>query len=78
VQDCEPHEIGTPLQLERYRSRRRLDRRGGIGFTDVLVRLFSNDIASLKFARGLGLAALGTVAPAKDFVIRRMTFGTRG
>lgn len=78
VCDCEPHEIGTPAQLERYGSRRQLDRRGGIGFTDVLVRLFSNDIAPLRLARGLGLAALGTVPPAKDFVIRRMTFGTRG
>jgi 2-octaprenyl-6-methoxyphenol hydroxylase len=78
VRDCEHHEIGEAAQLERYRSRRRLDRSGGIGFTDALVRLFSNDIAPLKLARGLGLAALGAAAPAKDFVIRRMTFGTRG
>jgi 2-octaprenyl-6-methoxyphenol hydroxylase len=78
VRDCELHEIGSPRQLGRYRSRRHLDRSGGIGFTDVLVRLFSNDIAPLKVARGLGLAALGSAAPAKDFVIRRMTFGTRG
>jgi 2-octaprenyl-6-methoxyphenol hydroxylase len=78
VRDCEPREIGEATQLGRYRSRRRLDRGGGIGFTDALVRLFSNDIAPLKLARGLGLAALGAAAPAKDFVIRRMTFGTRG
>jgi len=78
VRDCERHEIGGAAQLGRYRSRRRLDRSGGIGFTDALVRLFSNDIAPLKLARGLGLAALGAAAPARDFVIRRMTFGTRG
>ena len=78
VRDCEHREIGEAAQLGRYRSRRRLDRGGGIGFTDALVRLFSNDIAPLKLARGLGLAALGAAAPAKDFVIRRMTFGTRG
>ncbi len=78
VRDCERHEIGGAAQLGRYRSRRRLDRSGGIGFTDALVRLFSNDIAPLKLARGLGLVALGAVAPAKDFVVRRMTFGTRG
>jgi 2-octaprenyl-6-methoxyphenol hydroxylase len=78
LRDCNPAEIGTPLQLERYNVRRRLDRGGGIAFTDGLVRLFSNDIAPLRLARGLGLAALGAAAPAKDFVIRRMTFGTRG
>jgi 2-octaprenyl-6-methoxyphenol hydroxylase len=78
VRDCELHEIGMPAHLDRYRSRRRLDRGGGIGFTDALVRLFSNDIAPLRLARGLGLAALGAAMPAKDFVIRRMTFGTRG
>lgn len=78
VRDCEGHVIGSPAQLDRYRSRRRLDRGGGIGFTDALVRLFSNDIAPLKLARGLGLAALGGMEPAKGFVIRRMTFGTRG
>ena len=78
LHECKPAEIGKPLQLERYSARRRLDRRGGITFTDALVRLFSNDIAPLRIARGLGLSALGAAAPAKDFVIRRMTFGTRG
>ena len=75
---CEHHEIGSPAHLGHYRSRRHLDRGGGIGFTDLLVRLFSNDIAPFKLARGLGLAALGAVPPVRDFVIRRMTFGTRG
>ena len=78
LKDCKLAEIGTPLHLARYSERRRLDRRGGITFTDSLVRLFSNDIAPLRIARGLGLAALGAAVPAKDFVIRRMTFGTRG
>jgi 2-octaprenyl-6-methoxyphenol hydroxylase len=78
LRECERHEIGSAVQLERYGSRRRFDRGGGIGFTDALVRLFSNDIAPLKLARGLGLAALGAVPPARDFVVRRMTFGTRG
>jgi 2-octaprenyl-6-methoxyphenol hydroxylase len=70
--------IGDAAQLERYRARRRLDRGGGIGFTDALVRLFSNDIAPLGLARGLGLAALGALPPVRDFVVRRMTFGARG
>jgi len=70
--------LGTAAQLQAYESRRRLDRGGGIRFTDALVRLFSNDIAPLRLARGLGLAALGAAPPVKDFVVRRMTFGTRG
>jgi len=71
-------EIGGSAHLKAYRARRRLDRRGGIGVTDALVRLFSNDIAPLRLARGLGLAALGAVPPARDFLVRRMTFGSRG
>lgn len=78
VRDCERRNIGAADQLGRYRARRRLDRSGAIGFTDALVRLFSNDFAPLKLARGLGLVALGGVAPAREFVIRRMTFGTHG
>ncbi len=78
VRACGQDGIGTPAQLQAYESRRRIDRGGGIRFTDTLVRLFSNDIALLKLARGLGLAALGASPPVKDFVLRRMTFGTRG
>lgn len=78
IRNCERGEIGKPQQLQAYHARRRIDRGGGVWFTDTLVRLFSNDIAPLRFARGLGLAALGAVPPARDFVLRRMTFGTRG
>ena len=78
LQGLDHNEIGGRTHLRSYARRRRLDRSGGIGFTDSLVRLFSNDIASLRLARGLGLAALGAVPPARDFLVRRMTFGTRG
>jgi 2-octaprenyl-6-methoxyphenol hydroxylase len=44
----------------------------------MLVRLFSNELAPLGWARGLGLAALGAFPPARDFVVRRMIFGARG
>ncbi len=69
--------IGSQAMLDAYRRRRRLDRSGGIGFTDSLVRLFSNDVAPLRAARGIGLALLGCVPPARDFVARRMIFGSR-
>jgi 2-octaprenyl-6-methoxyphenol hydroxylase len=71
-------EIGGAAMLAAYAARRRIDRGGGIWFTDTVVRLFSNDLAPLRLARGLGLVLLGAVPPAKDFVVRRMTFGARG
>lgn len=73
-----PDEIGSPAMLDAYRRRRRIDRGGGIWFTDSLVRVFSNDLAPLRAARGVGLALLGCLPPVKDFIVRRMTFGARG
>jgi 2-octaprenyl-6-methoxyphenol hydroxylase len=70
-----PHDAGLPAA---YRARRRSDRRGGIAFTDSLIRIFSNDIAPLAIARGAALALLDSLPPAKDFVVRRMVFGSRG
>jgi 2-octaprenyl-6-methoxyphenol hydroxylase len=61
-----------------YAARRRIDRRGGIAFTDALIRIFSNDFGPLAHARGAGLALLDALPPAKDFVARRMIFGSRG
>jgi 2-octaprenyl-6-methoxyphenol hydroxylase len=78
IREGDHAEIGSPRQIAAYHARRRIDRGGGVWFTDTLARLFSNDIAPLKFVRGLGLAVLGAVPPARDFVVRRMTFGTRG
>lgn len=78
IGELAPAEIGAAAHLRAYQARRRADRSGGIAFTDALVRLFSNDIAPLRLARGLGLAALGAAPPLKDFLVRRMTFGARG
>ena len=70
--------LGTRNWLDTYLARRALDRRGGIGMTHALVRLFSNDLLPLRMARGTGLALLGCVPPLKNFLLRRMTFGARG
>ena len=78
VRDCDRSDVGGPALVRAYASRRRLDRAGGIFFTDMLVRLFSNELAPLGWARGLGLAALGAFPPARNFVVRRMIFGARG
>jgi len=69
---------GDPVLLTRYAARRRLDRGSTIGFTDALVRLFSNAIPPLLHARGAGLLALDLFPPARSFLARRMMFGARG
>jgi 2-octaprenyl-6-methoxyphenol hydroxylase len=67
-----------PDLLRAYAARRQVDRFGGIGFTHSLVKIFSNASMPLSIARGVGLALLDNVPPAKDFVVRRMIFGARG
>ena len=76
--DTPVDEIGRASMLRAYVRDRRVDVLGGVGFTDFLVRVFSNDIAPLRHARGLGLLALEVFPPLKSFVARRMIFGARG
>ena len=72
----ERYGLAQPSLLVRaYQRRRTLDRSGGIFFTDALVRLFSNDIAPLRLARGLGLLALDCLPPAKRLLMRSQIFG---
>lgn len=71
-------QIGTAEMLKAYRRRRKLDRSGGIFFTDMLLRIFSNDLAPLRAARGMALTALDVLPAAKRFLMRRMIFGARG
>lgn len=66
---------GSAACLAAYRSARRLDRLGGIVVTDSLVRMFSNDFAPLRAARGAGLALLDIAPPVKRAFMRRMIFG---
>ncbi len=63
--------------LARYARQRQLDRRAGALFTDGIVRLFSNDFAPLRLARGLGLLALDLCPGARNFVAKRMIWGAR-
>ena len=76
--DTSVSEIGSAAMLAAYARGRRVDVLGGVGFTDFLVRVFSNDIGPLRHARGLGLLALEVLPPLKSFVARRMMFGARG
>lgn len=73
-----PPELGGIAMLQRYASHRLQDTQGGILFTDFLVRAFSNDIPALGQLRGLGLSMLEMLAPAKRYVVGKMSLGARG
>lgn len=72
-----PFDAGAPHILATYASGRGLDRLGTIRFTDTLVRVFSNDFAPLRHARGAALFALELLPPLRNFIARRMLFGAR-
>jgi len=68
---------GAPAPLAAYARGRRLDRLGSTGFTDGIVRLFSNDFPPLRWARGFALLALDLAPPLRHFVAKRMIWGAR-
>lgn len=62
---------GAEAVLREYARRRAAERRTVAGFTDRLVRIFSNDIPGLRAARHLGLLALDLMPPVKSAVMRQ-------
>ncbi len=56
--------------LERYQRWRRFDNIAMAGAMDFFDRLFSNDIAPLRRVRGLGLAIVNEIGPARRFFMR--------
>ncbi len=63
--------------LERYARWRRVDNLMLIAVTDSLNRLFSNDLAPIRLARDLGLAAVNQLPPLKKLFMRH-AMGTVG
>ncbi|MCX7164992.1 MAG: FAD-dependent monooxygenase [Rhodocyclales bacterium] len=68
---------GAPELLAAYARGRQADRRGAIGFTDLLIDGFASDFAPLKHVRGAGLLALDLLPPLRAFVAKRMIYGAR-
>jgi 2-octaprenyl-6-methoxyphenol hydroxylase len=68
---------GAPDLLEAYARGRLVDRRGAIGFTDLLLDSFASDFPPLKHARGAGLLAMDMLPALRDFVAKRMIYGAR-
>jgi 2-octaprenyl-6-methoxyphenol hydroxylase len=61
---------GSDAGLARYGRWRRFDNLLMMGLTDGLVRLFSNDVAPLRLARNLGLAAVQRMPAVKRAFMR--------
>lgn len=63
-------DLGDAQILARYGRWRRFDNLLMLGLTDGLVRLFSNDLAPVKLARDLGMAAVNKMPPVKRFFMK--------
>ena len=61
---------GGPALLRRYQAARRPDNMMMLAATDALDRLFSNDIAPVRLARDLGIAAVHRIGPLKRMFMR--------
>jgi 2-octaprenyl-6-methoxyphenol hydroxylase len=69
-------DAGSRELLAEYDAWRSADRGGVIGFTDGLVRIFSNPLSSVRGLRNLGLLAFDLLPPAKAALSRLSTGGS--
>jgi 2-octaprenyl-6-methoxyphenol hydroxylase len=63
-------DFGSELVLERYARWRRFDTATLSAGMDAFVRLFSNDLPLLRTVRGLGMAAVNRIGPARRFFMQ--------
>jgi 2-octaprenyl-6-methoxyphenol hydroxylase len=70
-------DLAHPEGLARYERWRRADNLVMAGVTDVLNRLFSNDIAPIRLARDVGLGLVNRITPLKKLLMRH-AMGTVG
>lgn len=71
---------GSSDALERYQRWRRVDTVSLLATTDILNRLFSNDVAPLALARRVGMAAINGLPPLKPLkkLLMRHAMGVVG
>lgn len=62
---------GGGESLETYERIRRFDTHLMAGFTDILNRLFSNNLATVALARDIGIGTVDKIAPLKAFFARQ-------
>ena len=70
-------DLGSLASLEPYERWRRFDNALMLAVTDVLVKLFSNDIEPVQLARDIGMAAVNELPDLKRFFMRH-AMGTVG
>jgi 2-octaprenyl-6-methoxyphenol hydroxylase len=63
-------DIGSEAVLERYAAWRRFDTFSIAASADAFVRVFSNDNPVLRLARGVGMAAVNRIGPARRFFMQ--------
>ncbi|MGK2285379.1 UbiH/UbiF/VisC/COQ6 family ubiquinone biosynthesis hydroxylase [Pedomonas sp. V897] len=63
-------DIGSPDVLRRYQQWRRPDNVSSAAVMDGLVRLFSNDLKTVTFARRFGIGLVNRIPPLKGFFMR--------
>lgn len=68
-------DAGNAALLQRFAALRQDDARMGIRFTDVLVGLFSTANPVLTAGRGIGLAMLDVLPPARRLLAQKMIYG---
>jgi 2-octaprenyl-6-methoxyphenol hydroxylase len=72
-----PQDVGAAPVLEAFDDARAADRRGIVGFTDSLVRLFADPNPAMGWARSAGLLAFDLLPPAKT-ALSRLSWGWDG
>jgi 2-octaprenyl-6-methoxyphenol hydroxylase len=65
-----PGDAGAPELLQRFAAWRARDRRGVVGFTDGLVKLFADTRTGVGLLRNLGLLLFDLAPPAKSALAR--------
>ena len=63
-------DLGSRLLLTEYQRKRRADNTLMLAATDILNRLFSNDVPPVKFARALGLGLVNRLTPLKRAFVK--------
>jgi 2-octaprenyl-6-methoxyphenol hydroxylase len=74
---AEPGDPGAPSLLARFAEWRDADRRGVVGFTDRLVKLFGDRRPGMSLLRNLGLVLFDVMPPAKS-ALSRVSVGFAG
>ena len=71
IKQNEQHkDIGAADFLKEYAASRKKDHDRTIGFTDAVVKIFSNEWLALAVARNIGLAFLDHIPVAKTLLTR--------